>query len=206
MANFCPSCATAVDTGMRACPQCGTTLPAVAGARTATGAPPASPAYAAPRGWTPALTRSYPKASFGSRFLAALIDSLLTVVAVAPGALIMALGSASGRTSGLAIVGILLMAAGGLWALWYSFTKDGMEGGAGYGKRRLGLMVVHVDENRPCTNGESAIRALVWGVVSLVPFIGWLIEPLAALTDDRGRRLGDKAAGTQVIEVGVYQP
>jgi uncharacterized RDD family membrane protein YckC len=54
--------------------------------------------------------------------------------------------------------------------------------------------------------GQSAIRALIWCVVNLVPVVGWLIEPIMAIADENGRRLGDRAAGTQVIPVSSYVP
>ena len=43
-------------------------------------------------------------------------------------------------------------------------------------------------------------------VLPLIPGIGFLIEPIAAVVTADGRRLGDRLAGTQVIEVGDYDP
>ena len=44
------------------------------------------------------------------------------------------------------------------------------------------------------------------GGAPLIPGIGFLIEPIAAVVTADGRRLGDRLAGTQVIEVGDYDP
>jgi uncharacterized RDD family membrane protein YckC len=98
------------------------------------------------------------------------------------------------------------MIAAGLWAFIYSFVKDGREGGQSFGKEMLNLMVVNINTNQPCTMGESALRTLIWMLLSLIPIVGWLIEPIVALASDDGRRLGDRVANTQVIEVSAYRP
>lgn len=69
----------------------------------------------------------------------------------------------------------------------------------------MGLMVVHTRDDLPCTREQSATRALVSVATGMVPAVGFLIEPLAALIDERGRRLGDEAAGTQVIPASAYR-
>jgi uncharacterized RDD family membrane protein YckC len=101
---------------------------------------------------------------------------------------------------------VILIVACGIWSFWYSFTKDGREGGQSIGKDMMDLMVVHTETNTPCTMGQSALRALVWFAVSLIPVVGWLIEPVIAIAAADGRRLGDRAAGTQVIPVSSYVP
>ena len=67
-------------------------------------------------------------------------------------------------------------------------------------------MVVNVTTNRPCSWRESATRTLTMVVLPLIPGIGFLIEPIVAVVTADGRRLGDRLAGTQVIEVGDYDP
>ena len=34
----------------------------------------------------------------------------------------------------------------------------------------------------------------------IIPFVGWLIEPIMILASDDGRKLSDKGANTQVID------
>jgi uncharacterized RDD family membrane protein YckC len=66
-------------------------------------------------------------------------------------------------------------------------------------------MVVHLQTNLPCNRGQSALRYLVLFLFSLVPYIGWLVEPIVTLSAAGGRRLGDSAAGTQVIMATDYR-
>ena len=92
------------------------------------------------------------------------------------------------------------------WALYYTFARDGHAGGQGIGKSRVGLMVVNLATNQPCSRVESGTRTLVMVVLGAIPFFGFLIEPLVAFGANDGRRLGDRLAGTQVIAVGDYTP
>jgi uncharacterized RDD family membrane protein YckC len=147
----------------------------------------------------------YPKAPLGARFVAAVLDNLLSVV---PSALLVAatVGAASAERSGLAAVLGVLAAGATIWALWYMFTKDGRPNGQSIGKKAMGLMVVHLASGRPCSRSQSALRYLVLLALNLVPYVGWLVEPIVLLSAAGGRRLGDSAAGTQVIAVGDYRP
>lgn len=92
-----------------------------------------------------------------------------------------------------------------LWTIVYMLAKDGWFAGGSFGKRMMKLMVVHLPDNRPCTPGRALIRNAVYLAACLVPFVGGLIEPVALLIDDKGRRLGDKAAKTQVIAAAAYR-
>jgi len=154
-------------------------------------------AYAPPGG------RLYVKANFGARLLAYLIDLL---VSIAPVTIISIFVAVSGMINRQIAMSVILIVASALWAIWYSFTKDGREGGQSIGKDMMDLMVVHTETNTPCTMGQSALRALVLGAVNLIPVVGWLIEPVIAIAAEDGRRLGDRAAGTQVIPVSSYVP
>ena len=153
--------------------------------------------------YAPPGVRRYVKANFGARFLAYLID---LVVSIVPVTAISIFVGVSGMVNRQMAVSVIAIVASACWAVWYTFTKDGREGGQSIGKDMMDLMVVHTETNQPCTMGQSAIRALIWCVVNLIPVVGWLVEPIMAIVDENGRRLGDRAAGTQVIPVSSYVP
>jgi uncharacterized RDD family membrane protein YckC len=149
----------------------------------------------------------YPKASLGSRFVAALLDGLITVGLAIPAILAFVAGmnkqySYYSRSS--AGVYFLLAILLYLVPLAYAFVKDGLGHGQSWGKRSMDLMVVNLDNNTPCDKGKSAVRTLISGLTGVIPFVGWLIEPIMVLATNDGRKLGDKAANTQVIEKKYY--
>ena len=146
----------------------------------------------------------YPKAPFGARFLALLVDHLISSIPAALLWVFVVAAFAAGST-GLGAVLAVAAVAGTIWALYYTFTKDGRPGGQSVGKKMMGLMVVHLESNQPCNQGQSALRYLVMFLLGLVPYVGWLIEPIVTLSAAGGRRLGDTAAGTQVILATDYR-
>lgn len=157
---------------------------------------------------TPPLApfRPFPKPSFGTRVVASLVDLVVAFGVMLLGLALVAMvvashGTASWMLGGAAAVGTVL---GALWGLWYTHVKDGMPGGQSHGKRLVGLMVVHLPTGVPCSRWQSAVRKLVWAGTAAVPFVGPFIEPFSALFDAHGRRLGDRAADTQVIRVADY--
>lgn len=145
----------------------------------------------------------YPKAPFGSRLLAYIVDGFVGA-AVFIGAL--AFGAFNDWLTGGGgfVFGMIILAAF-VWALYYSFAKDGREGGQSIGKGMVDLMVVNVKTNKPCSTGESALRALILILLNIVPLVGIFIEPVVAIAADDGRRLGDRAADTQVIRTSDYR-
>lgn len=136
----------------------------------------------------------FPKASLGDRFLASVVDSILVAVLVFVAALAFVMLQRSFGALSLLVAGPIF-----LYALFYLFTKDGRPGGKSIGKGLFGLKVVKIDTGEPIGRGDSAIRALVLQVTNLVPF-GGLVEPIFVLVAKDGRRLGDLAAGTQVVD------
>ena len=162
--------------------------------------PPFRPVGAA----TPPSTSPYARAEVGPRLLAAFIDFVIGVAALLPGGALAIAGYAAGEDEGMMVMGWITFVVGFGWALWYALTKDGINGGRSIGKRRVGLMVVHLPSNAPCTRAQSAIRALVAVICNVVPAVGWLIEPVMVLIGEDGRRLGDRAADTQVIAAADY--
>lgn len=149
--------------------------------------------------------QGYPKSSSGSRFVAALLDGLLTVGMAIPAFFLFFWGlgvSESYRSSERSMAPMLFLLAVVFYLvpLGYNFIKDGLGKGQSFGKRAVDLMVVNLDNNTPCSTGKSFVRNLISTLVSAIPFIGWLIEPVMVLATDDGRKLGDKAANTQVID------
>lgn len=87
----------------------------------------------------------------------------------------------------------------------YSLIKDGLGQGQSWGKKSMGLMVVHLEFNMPCSKWRSFFRNLVSKLISIFPIVGWLIEPILVIASTSGRKLGDHASETMVILSSNYQ-
>jgi uncharacterized RDD family membrane protein YckC len=148
----------------------------------------------------------YAKASLGNRFLASLLDGLIIIGLAIPAIIFYAIGIDQSRSWDNDNADRMFVGAAFLYIipLIYSFIKDGIGNGQSWGKKALGLMVVYLPTNTPCTKGTSALRALIGGLISAIPFVGWLVEPIMVLATEDGRRLADKAASTQVVEVNLF--
>jgi len=145
----------------------------------------------------------YPKAPVMDRFGAFMLDHAIGLgpLAVAGGVAIMFRWQLQNSTTAL-----INLAAGAAWALYYGLTKDARANGQSVGKKALDLMVVDVERNTPCVTGQSMGRGLILILLNAIPFIGWVIEPVAVVSSHDGRRIGDRAAGTQVIRRSDYVP
>lgn len=143
---------------------------------------------------------AYDIAGIGSRFLAAIIDTLLIgiaeiIVLLIVGLTVSAIGlRASAATSLLAGLGALL-AFVILWGYYIAFEL--LWNGQSPGKRAIGLRVVR-EGGRPITFVGSAIRNLIRIVDFLPAFYG--IGVVVMFVDRRARRLGDLAGGTLVVK------
>ncbi len=145
----------------------------------------------------------YRVAGIGSRFLAALIDSVLILLlqlVVNLGVLLVArfaFGfSLSGSDTGLAwLLGLFgLIAFAFLWGYYIFFEI--LWNGQSPGKRWVGLRVIRMD-GTPITLTESIIRNLVRLVDFLPAYYG--VGVVAMFINSQARRLGDLAAGTVVV-------
>ena len=149
----------------------------------------------------------YPKASLENRFLASLLDGLIGLGLTIPAITVFIIGVNRSRyyygggAAGLIFFAILLY----LIPITYSMIKDGLGTGQSWGKQALRLMVIDLDNNRPCSKGKSLVRNLISTLLAFIPFVGWLIEPIMVLSTDDGRKLGDKAANTMVIDRYYYE-
>jgi uncharacterized RDD family membrane protein YckC len=146
---------------------------------------------------TPTATTA--KADLTKRFIAALIDGVI-----------------GGLLSFL--VGLAIPFVGGILGAAYILLKDGLDvefmDKRSIGKKLMKLRPVRLDGGAVDIN-TSIMRnwpLAIGSIISIIPILGWVLGPLAALvfsiielvlvlTDPEGRRLGDKLAGTKVIEV-----
>ena len=108
------------------------------------------------------------KASFGKRIVAYILDGIFT-----------------------GLLMILLIIPG----VVYFFIKDGLKNGSSWGKRIMGLKVIQLENNKPCTKAQSALRSIFMAITPLN-----LIEFFVVLADKNGQRLADKLLKTQVVE------
>ncbi len=141
---------------------------------------------------------TYSKASYGKRIGAYIIDN---VIAATP-FLIFLLFGYSGMLDAVPsevhnfFIFLLVLIYG--WAIFFILTRDCFFNGQSPGKKMLGLMVVFLNNNQPCTIGLSVKRNILY------IFLG-LIELIVPLFHNKGHRLGDMIAKTQVIEVNHYR-
>lgn len=195
MVPRCVICGTVYDADTKFCPKDGGAVIPEALRHTAGSAPAQQPGVLR-------------KGSLGNRFVAYLLDSILTTGLSIPALIVYYMGIAhvDDLTSGYEaitfanlyiyiILGLLLY----LIPLVYVFIKDGLRNGQSLGKRAMGLKVVNVDDRTDCTKATSALRALITILIVIVPIVGWIIEPIMVLATSDGRRLADKAAGTMVV-------
>jgi len=151
---------------------------------------------------------SFPKADLGARFLASLLDAVFFALLCIPACLCFFFGlsidssfNSNADPIGYYLLAILLY----FIPMGYAFVKDGLGRGQSWGKRICSLMVVSLSDNLSCNKGQSFVRNLISGLVTIIPLVGWLVEPIIVLATPDGRKLGDKVANTQVIEVKFYK-
>lgn len=192
----CIICGTAYDANTRYCPKDGGVVMAEA--------------LRYKSGNSKEIFRGYKKAPNGLRFLAYLLDGFISALLSIPSIFLYVIGLANLESSssyyhdsdsGSAVIFFLFAAILYIIPLLYSLLKDGIGNGQSFGKRAVGLMVIIVPEERACSYGSSFVRNIIGGLISLIPIVGWLIEPLMVLCTDDGRRIGDKAANTKVVEL-----
>ena len=190
--NQCPKCGTEISAGAKFCQNCGYHL---------------EPAFTENPVYQQHAPKRYPKAPLGKRFLAYLLDKFIKLGLAIPAIIFIVKGAIQLKEYGKSEEAILTLVVGValcLLPLVYVFIKDGLGKGQSWGKQAVGLMVVYLPNNTPCTIGQSCLRGLVGVLLKLVPVVGRLIEPIMVLADSDGRRLADKAANTQVIDENLF--
>lgn len=201
----CPLCAEAIQDAAVFCKHCHQPLTPASNPTSSEQRPTVLAPNIALGGGAGTVSPTYAKAPFGSRVLASLFDTLIGAGPLVAVVTMLAVAAVAGSAEAAVGVGIVIGIPAFAWAIWYGFSKDGRPDGQSIGKKSMGLMVVHLPTRAPCSRGQSAIRALVMTGLSFVPYIGWLVEPVIALAATDGRRLGDKAADTQVVEARAFE-
>jgi len=143
-----------------------------------------------------AKSYSLDKAPIGLRFVASLMDGLICSLPLVPFYIFFLLAM---RETELSTPYLCIAILFYLVSLTYSFIKDGFNGQS-VGKRIVGLAVINLQDNSRCSFGRSALRCLISSLLCIIP-LGCLIEPIMVLATNDGRRLADKAAGTQVVKL-----
>lgn len=134
-----------------------------------------------------------PPASLGLRLASGLIDVIVTLTAFLAFLVLLAVATVEGSD---ALFGAGLIAA---WIIAFAAlptTLETLTRGRSLGKLAVGLRTVRVDAG-PITFHHALVRALV-GVVEIYGLSG-VPAFFSMLLSQRGRRLGDYAAGTYVV-------
>jgi uncharacterized RDD family membrane protein YckC len=134
----------------------------------------------------------YEIAGIGSRFMAALVDTILIVILEVIANIVLLLFITSDESWVIAIFGLISFAI--LWGYYIFFELNWS--GQSPGKRWVGLRVIRVD-GTPISLSESLIRNLI-RLIDFLP-VSYGVGVVTMFITSQSRRLGDLAAGTIVV-------
>ena len=117
-----------------------------------------------------------------TRFLGQFLDGLIGCAPVIGAVMVMIVNEK---------LGSMLLIAAAIFACLYYFLADGLQNGQSWAKRMLGMAVVDARTGAPCSMGQSFVRNFLLAILG--PF-DWIF-----IFGGEKRRLGDLAAGTQVV-------
>lgn len=140
-----------------------------------------------------AVALDLPAATFGSRLASGLIDLLATAATALVVVTVMSMASGNADD---ALVWASMIAAIVIVFLVIPTVLETLTRGKSLGKLALGLRTVR-DDAGPISAQHAFVRALI-GFVEIYLLTG-VPAFLSALVSERGKRLGDHAAGTYVI-------
>lgn len=144
---------------------------------------------------------SFSKAPVYLRIAAAAIDGLIAglpwfIITPLWGFTLFRLPAQFGLVQGF-IVGSAL-----IWTFFYICFRDGYANGQSLGKRCMGLMVIGMWSDQPCTIMQSFLRNVLFWINYFV-----IVEGIMLLGNlSTGRRIGDFLAQTLVTEVSQFHP
>ena len=146
-------------------------------------------------------------ATWGERVLATLWDVVVVLWPLAlmfAGALLLGIGGAlssgdgSGLGTALIVVGVVVLIAAYVWAIWRQVKNiiiDQGRTGYTYGKRRMGIRVIREQDGQPMGVGVAVARWFLHSVLNSC----LMLDYLWPLWDAKNQTLTDKVLGTVVI-------
>jgi uncharacterized RDD family membrane protein YckC len=140
----------------------------------------------------------YNKVTRGKRFIAALIDGFITIIfflLVLIGLRVFDINPLIEGPEQYNAQITLISIFGGL-SLFYLLFRDGFTKFGSFGKKFANIMLINKKNRRPC----GVFRSFARNITLLIPLINF-IEILVILFSSKGTRIGDKIAGTELIEV-----
>ncbi len=104
----------------------------------------------------------------------------------------------------------LVMMLSYIWFIAYILLRDSLGKGQSFGKKVFGLKVIKLDNGLSCSPGDSFMRNLLgFGFILANFFLPFFtipllfIEPWTILKSEKGQRIGDRWARTQVVDVNL---
>lgn len=155
----------------------------------------------------PAIPRRL-RATFGTRAVAYLIDSVILLVPMVAIFPVLAITSALGDAGAVlgAILAVVLMLAGFAYFIWNYLYRQGVTGQT-IGKQVKAIALVREADMRPVGAGMSFARYLLASAISQVTCgLYGIIDVLWVLFDEDRQRLTDKILKFHVIELDQTMP
>ncbi len=195
--KYCPECGAKLEPDDEFCPDCGAKIPKGKKAEEKEAPKTATAKAAASVAPSPSGVRF---AGFWIRFLARLVDSIIVMVPIFIILGMFGLMSTpnyySSGPSPASVVGIFI---GSLLSLIYFIALDAT--GGTLGKRIFGLRVINLQKENIGV-GRALVRHLVFSLIGIIPFIGWLFVFLGYIwvgIDKHKQGWHDKMAGSFVM-------
>jgi len=117
----------------------------------------------------------------GARLVGQMIDTLIPLLVIAVISIVM---EVTGKMKALTLSALIF------WPI-YVLLADGLNNGQSVGKRVVKTRVVDSETGKPCTFWQSFLRNIFY----IVGIIDWIF-----IFGENRQRLGDKVAGTIVVE------
>jgi uncharacterized RDD family membrane protein YckC len=143
-----------------------------------------------------AYVRDVPYVSVGRRFLAVLVDMLLSLAWTIPfSEVVRTPGHVQYRLVNGRFLAVIL-----IWLVYYAVMETAV--GATVGKLVTGIRVVRRDGSKP--DLATSLKRTVLRVVDGFPFVlPYLVGAIAVWSSPTKQRLGDRWAGTYVVRTGT---
>jgi len=144
---------------------------------------------------------SLPKADFGRRLGAYILDIIVSFLIILPAILLFGIGESNMKDK--AAFGAIFL----IIAFILSLIKDGINKGKGIGKGMVGLRSIDLQANQVLSKGKSAgkriLDSIIYAISSvIIPYVGGviiLIIDIVLCNSKNGQRIVDKMLSIQVV-------